>query len=163
MFRVPLCYSSWTVGLLLFATPAAAQSGPARVIDGDTIAIGEEHFRLFGIDAPEHDQTCQDGGGQVYACGTAATDALRSMVGNQAVTCKGLDVDRYGRTVAVCSIAGVGDLGQQLVAWGLAVAYVHFSKRYLPDQAAAQTAHRGLWAGQFVMPWDWRKLQRAAH
>jgi len=45
--------------------PAQATSlltGPARVIDGDTIIVAGEHVRLEGIDAPERKQTCQRNG-----------------------------------------------------------------------------------------------------
>jgi endonuclease YncB( thermonuclease family) len=39
---------------LLLAFPAHADiTGPARVIDGDTIEVTGERFRLHGIDAPE--------------------------------------------------------------------------------------------------------------
>src|SRR5262249_6768093 len=37
--------------------------GGARVIDGDTIAIGSRAIRLHGIDAPETDQMCLDSHG----------------------------------------------------------------------------------------------------
>lgn len=151
--------ASIATALLLAPLPAAALTGPARVIDGDTLAIGDVHYRLFGIDAPEHDQPCTDGGGQVYACGQVATDALRAMIGGQPVTCEARDTDRYGRTVATCSTPGAGDLGAAMVRAGEAVAFVRYSKRYLPEQAQAQAARLGLWAGQFVMPWDWRKAR----
>ncbi|MEL6794848.1 MAG: thermonuclease family protein, partial [Pseudomonadota bacterium] len=36
---------------LLLAGPA--QAGTARVIDGDTLDIGDTRYRLHGIDAPE--------------------------------------------------------------------------------------------------------------
>ena len=40
---------------LLLAFPAFAKdiTGPARIIDGDTIEVTGERFRLHGIDAPE--------------------------------------------------------------------------------------------------------------
>lgn len=42
---------------------AAAQtieaSGPAVIVDGDTIEIGPQAIRLHGIDAPETGQKCQ--------------------------------------------------------------------------------------------------------
>ena len=46
---------------LLLATPALAQdiTGPARVIDGDTLDVAGQRIRLYGIDAPEKNQTCQ--------------------------------------------------------------------------------------------------------
>ncbi len=43
--------------LCLLATPALADvTGPARVIDGDTIEVQGQRIRLHGIDAPE---SCQ--------------------------------------------------------------------------------------------------------
>ncbi|MFQ5765396.1 MAG: thermonuclease family protein, partial [Rhodospirillales bacterium] len=38
---------------------AADVTGDARVIDGRTLEVGGERFRLFGIDAPGLDQTCR--------------------------------------------------------------------------------------------------------
>ena len=39
--------------------PPGPLTGDVRVIDGDTIAVGETRIRLEGIDAPETAQTCQ--------------------------------------------------------------------------------------------------------
>ena len=45
--------------LLIPATALADITGPARVIDGDTIEVQGERIRLHGIDAPEgHDGKC---------------------------------------------------------------------------------------------------------
>ena len=46
--------------VLIVAASALAVdvTGPARVIDGDTIEIGERRIHLFGIDAPELGQIC---------------------------------------------------------------------------------------------------------
>ncbi len=49
--------------LTLFPTLALADvTGPARVIDGDTIEITGERICLHGIDAPERRQTCHRDG-----------------------------------------------------------------------------------------------------
>jgi len=52
---------------IFFLFPFVAMAditGPARVIDGDTIAIGGERIRLHGIDAPEMKQTCRTSKGK---------------------------------------------------------------------------------------------------
>jgi endonuclease YncB( thermonuclease family) len=51
------------IAFLLFgavtARPSFADvSGPATVVDGDTLVVAGEHVRLQGIDAPEMHQTC---------------------------------------------------------------------------------------------------------
>ena len=53
------------ITLLLLSFPTHADTtGPARVIDGDTIVIAGERIRLHGIDAPEMKQTCHTSKGQ---------------------------------------------------------------------------------------------------
>ena len=64
----------------------ADTTGPARVIDGDTIVIAGERIRLHGIDAPERDQLCHDGDGTPYKCGIKATAALRQLIAGQALS-----------------------------------------------------------------------------
>jgi endonuclease YncB( thermonuclease family) len=46
------------LALALGGETRADVTGPARVIDGDTIVVDGEHVRLQGIDAPEKRQTC---------------------------------------------------------------------------------------------------------
>lgn len=60
------------IGALLLATQSIAQSG-VRVVDGDTLQIGQTTYRLFGIDAPEHGQKCATRGGGSWSCGKEAT------------------------------------------------------------------------------------------
>src|SRR3954453_20764656 len=45
---------------LLLSLPALAVdvTGIPRIVDGDTVAIGQTKIRLEGIDAPETDQLC---------------------------------------------------------------------------------------------------------
>src|SRR6266404_6378373 len=148
--------------VMLSIAPAAFAAadiiGQASVIDGDTIEIHGQRIRLFGIDAPEHDQLCEAGGAQ-YRCGQKAALALADQIGKQAVDCAPRDVDQYGRVVAVCSAAGE-DLNAWMVRHGWALAYRHYSTAYVPDEDAAHLAGVGMWRGTFDAPWDWRQGKR---
>jgi endonuclease YncB( thermonuclease family) len=130
-------------------------TGSARVVDGDTIAIGSRHVRFEGIDAPETDQVCLDRNGERWTCGIAARDRLSSHIADRIVSCASRGEDRYGRTLAICSSSGE-DLSAWMVREGLALAYVKYSPAYAGDEAAAREQRKGMWAGAFVAPWDWR-------
>ncbi len=75
------------------------------------------------------------------------------------VTCEERDVDRYGRIVAICSVAGE-DVGAWLVSQGLAIAYRKYSLDYVDEEEAVEEAGRGMWRGEFVAPWEWRRGAR---
>ncbi len=75
------------------------------------------------------------------------------------MTCEDLGRDRYKRIIARCTVAGE-DLGEWMVRQGLALAYRRFSLDYVDEEADAQAARRGIWAGQFVKPWAWRRDKR---
>ena len=150
------------VVLLTQISSAAAADirGPAKVVDGDTVKIHGVKIRLHGIDAPESAQVCQ-AEGKPYRCGTSATLALVGRIAGEPVSCDERDKDRYGRTVAVCK-AGGEDLNAWLVSEGLALAYRRYSIDYVGQEKAARKAKRGLWQGEFVAPWQWRKGKRGA-
>ena len=134
--------------------------GTATVIDGDTIDIHGQRIRFHGIDAPESNQMCE-AGGVSYRCGQKSALALSDRAGRATVSCKGKDVDRYGRIVAVC-FKGQEDLNAWMVSQGWAVSYRRYSEDYVVQEDAARTAAIGMWAGKFVMPWDWRRGVRLA-
>ena len=52
------------------------------------------------------------------------------------------------------------NVNARLVYEGLALAYRKYSKKYVPEENKARAAKRGLWAGEFIPPWDWRKGKR---
>lgn len=131
--------------------------GHARIIDGDTISISKTKIRLHGIDAPETKQTCLDHTNTPYMCGKASTAFLRKLIGpSLMVHCKGKHHDRYKRLIAVCFADGM-DLNAEMVRQGWAVAYRKYSKDYVKTEAEAKKAKRGVWAGEFDMPWVWRR------
>jgi endonuclease YncB( thermonuclease family) len=143
--------------LVLAATPALALdiTGIPRIVDGDTVEIDGTKIRLEGIDAPETDQLCLDAKGGRSACGVAAREALRSHTNSKPWTCRVSGQDKYGRSLATCSVAGE-DVDRWMVRSGWALAFDRYSHVYDADQAAAQAAKAGIWAGAFIAPWDWR-------
>lgn len=147
--------------LLLVPGQGSAQSitGPVTVIDGDTLKMGTKRIRLFGIDAPESRQTCQTEAGKDWWCGTEASRAMRNLAHGKTATCHQQDIDRYGRIVAICEVDGL-DIGEELVAQGLAIAYRYFSTRYVPAEDRARLTRRGMWTGHFQEPYEWRKSRR---
>ncbi len=145
--------------LCLLATPALADvTGPARVIDGDTLEVQGQRIRLHGIDAPETRQLCRLDG-KPWQCGEDATNALTEKIARQPVTCEDLGRDRYKRIIARCTVAGE-DIGTWMVSEGLALAYRRYSLDYVDQEADAQAARRGIWASEFVKPWEWRRGKR---
>ena len=156
VFDVRLTVDRW---LNTPSPPTAAIEGRASVTDGDTLTVGATRIRLHGIDAPEREQTCRDVASRDYRCGHAAAMALSDRIGQQTVSCEERDVDRYGRIVAVC-FAGSLELNRWLVQQGLAVAYRRYSRDYVAAEAEAKAARRGLWAGSFLPPEEWRRKER---
>ena len=129
--------------------------GHALAVDGDTLRIGDRRVRLVDLDAPELDQTCFDAQGAEWACGAAAKSFLADILKRDAVSCARAGRDSYGRALAACRL-GEEDIGAQIVSAGWAVA----DFGYLAEEGRAQAARRGIWAGNFVAPSEWRRRGR---
>jgi endonuclease YncB( thermonuclease family) len=144
-------------GLQARATESTSASitGRGSAIDGDTLEIHGKRIRLHGLDAPESGQTCRDGNGRDYRCGQRAALALSGKIGQRTVSCEQRDIDRYHRIVAVCRVAGE-DVNGWLVSEGWAVAYRQYSSDYIRAEEVAKSAKRGIWAGTFVRPEEYR-------
>ncbi len=146
-------------GIQLGCAPQAAEiTGRAKVVDGDSLEIGADRVRLFGIDAPEGRQDCRRNG-QAWRCGEDAAAKLRSLVQGAELRCTPRDTDEYGRSVSVCR-NGTTDINAEMVRAGLALAYRRYSNDYVDEENEARNAKRGLWAGEFTAPWDYRRESR---
>ncbi|RXG96050.1 thermonuclease family protein [Bradyrhizobium vignae] len=144
--------------LLLLTGSAFANGiiGQASIIDGDTLEIHGTHIRLWGIDAPESSQLCRGEDSLPYRCGAKAANELDRFIVGRPISCEPVSTDRYGRTVAACSVSDV-DLAEWLVRNGLALDWPKYSKgRYERAQHNAEQAERGIWAGRYVAPWLYR-------
>lgn len=137
------------------AATAAALSGVGRSIDGDSLMVGQQEVRLFGIDAPEFTQTCTRSG-RSWACGSAAADQLSRLVAGKQVNCDPVGSDKHGRTLARCSV-GIVDLNRVMVASGYALAYRRYSFDYNSAEESAKASKRGIWSGTFELPSDVRQ------
>lgn len=152
---------------LFFAAAAAvcldpcqdgARAEPVHLADGDSFSLGRDRYRLFGIDAPELHQDCADPSGRAWPCGLRARSELRRLIGTYPVECQVVTVDRFGRNVATCT-AGGRNLAEEMVRAGFATAYVRpgSSGPYERLEQEARAGQRGIWAGSFDMPHDWRR------
>ena len=148
--------------LVISAVPARAQeiSGPARVIDGDTIVIDGQIIDFYGIDAPELDfngveQTCLSDG-QTYRCALVAAGRLAEKIAGRTVSCETHATDAEGRMLASCYIKKRENLAGWLVNKGYVVVDSRYSEDFADWEIWNQAARTGLWSGQFELPWLWR-------
>lgn len=144
--------------LLLSAVSVAAEpiAGQTSIIDGDTIEIHGQRIRLWGIDAPESSQLCRNANSDLYRCGADAANKLAGFTTGKVVSCVPVDRDRYGRTVARCAVGDI-DIAEWLVRSGLALDWPRYSHgRYGVAQEDANRAGRGIWAGTWAPPWEYR-------
>lgn len=144
------------IALLFVSVPAAADTiaGVAKAIDGDSMTVGDVEVRLYGIDAPESVQSCSVAG-RAWACGSEARDQLSKLVEGRQVACSIVGGDTFGRTLARCMVGQV-DVNRTMVATGYAVAYRRYSIDYVSAEESAKVNKRGIWAGTFEMPSDFR-------
>ncbi len=132
-----------------------------RVIDGDSLHIGDSEIRLYGIDAPEYRQSCTSENGEAWPCGREARAALERLANEPGLHCEALESDRYRRTVARCGSDDHADIGAVLVREGWAVSLSPGNVPVYPfAEAVARANDRGIWRGDFVRPAEWREAQR---
>lgn len=155
MMLALLLAATWAVTWLDPLPPPL--SGRAIASDGDSLRLGRERIRLWGIDAPELDQICWSDTGQEWPCGRTAHAALRDRLSAGRVDCRARGTDKYGRVLATCSVFGT-DVAALLVAEGLALA----RNAYGSEERAARAARRGLWQGRFSDPKSWRDFGPSA-
>lgn len=144
-----------------------------RIIDGDTLRVifpdgSQDTVRILGIDTPEKAADDNDpgkfgGAGDdrfLALWGGAAAQYTAARLDGQAITiesdCAAGTRDRYGRILAYITLPDGSDLGEELVAQGLARVYTPESfvrkDRYLLVQQQAIRDGRGIWSGSAPAP-----------
>lgn len=130
-----------------------------RVIDGDSVVLklkrwrGDRNVRLWGIDAPEHDQPL----------GQQSTEHLRRLLRRRRklrATIRG--TDRYDRLVCELHHRRRNEsINTLMVRQGYAYAYAHSGGRIIQGaEEEARAKRRGVWksgdrGGE--RPWEYRK------
>ncbi len=141
------------------------KTGFVKIVDGDSLQFGnkQNQVRLFAIDSPELAQKCTKNN-KSWQCGTAAKQALERKINNQKVICIGNEKDKHGRIIATCYLPlnqATTQVYQNLNAWmvksGWATAYVYYSRLYIAEQKHAKQNKLGIWQGEFLEPFKWRK------
>ena len=132
-------------------------NGKARIIDGDSVEINNHMIRLIGIDAFEIKQECFKKDNTKYKCGEQSALILATIISKQPINCTAEKKDRYKRWLATCYI-GKLDINENMVLYGNAFSYM--SKKYKTTENKAKKVRAGAWAGEFIFPWEWRKLKK---
>ncbi len=149
------CIIAFALVLVSTLARASEVSAIPQIVDADTINADNVKIRLLGIDAPEMEQICLDAQGKPWRCGLEARNALNRRAGGHLWTCRPSGSDRYGRTLASCSVDGE-DISSWLVRNGWALAFRRYSVTYIADEDFARQSEKGLWHGSFIAPWEWR-------
>ncbi|OQX15977.1 MAG: hypothetical protein BWK76_12210 [Desulfobulbaceae bacterium A2] len=163
-----LCLPRGVTCLVLALALVCCSAGAARawqgqvfkVVDGDSLVLrrGKKkvEVRLYGIDAPEYRQR--------YAL--LARTTLSRLVSNREVEVERMDVDAYGREVALVRQQGVL-INEELVRLGAAWVYPHYCRsepacsRWRELEQTARRERRGLWRDKSPQPpWEWRHEPR---
>ena len=142
--------------------------GKAIVTDGDSLKIGDERIRLFGIDAFELDQICESKKyGKKNKCGKLAKLFLESLVQNRVIHCFYSERDRYKRILGTCfgevdgKISELWELNEMMVFTGYAVAYRKYSKKYIEVEEQAKRDGAGLSKyTHYIHPEEWRRKNK---
>lgn len=134
--------------------PATFSGKVVGITDGDAITLlldqGHSTVRLYGIDCPDIHQ----------AYGAQAKKATSALAFGKVASVEIMDVDNYGRKVAVVTLPGNVNLNQKLVKQGMAWWHTKAapdSKELSTFENRARKAKIGLWSQPNpVPPWKFR-------
>lgn len=149
----------------------------ANAIDGETLLVNGVEINLFGIDAMERDQICQNAEGVDYPCGRAAVMALQKLIQNNQVVCLPFFAVSPTRVIGACEMVvdkvslptspsdfleeeyRPNSLSRLMVEQGYALTIGYGRELFNDEQRQAQVLRSGVWAGSFEPP----ALYRSKH
>ena len=147
---------------LALSPPLAAAeneiSGPARVIDANTLDVAGDRIDLYGIRAPGLLHDCRLRYNiVVYQCGVFAKNRLAKILGSRMVRCEPRGRGNWGRIAAICRVDGE-DLGERLVREGWALADRRYDLGYVAAEDEARRERRSMWMQGTTPRWSMRRL-----
>ncbi len=129
--------------------------GRVEGFEAGAVQVRGLRLQLIGIVVPGPRDLCAIKGKDEFPCARPAKKRVGELVG-KGVACDIVEAagdTLYGR----CRVAE-GDLSRLLVAAG--VARAGKDGPFEPEQAAALTARKGLWAADIVPPKEWEAVRR---
>lgn len=123
-------------------------SGKAKVIDGDSLKVGNKEIRLYGIDAPEYKQKCLNKINQEYSCGIDSLNFLAKLVDGKKIICYYANKDKYNRYLSNCYYENIF-INEEIIKNGMAVIY-NFSENNINIENLEKLAKSnkiGIWQG----------------
>jgi endonuclease YncB( thermonuclease family) len=118
--------------------------GKGFAVDGNTIRLGRQSFRLFGIESPSPGETCPNQRGGRSDCGAAAKRELGRRLSYGPVVCQAVDQEGDAVMSAHCEIAG-RDVAAGMVRDGFSDALYRDSPEYVQREGEAVRQSRGIW------------------
>ncbi len=156
MLRFMLLITTLGFAISIQAAQGREITGPAAVVDGDTLQIGNRQVRLLGIDAFEGAQELPLTTGGTDFLGRGAAMMLRSLITTNDVTCKLSALsDGRGLPLATCYSNDV-DLAREMIANGIALVAQTHKSPYASIQRMARQSKRGFWRDEVETPWEFR-------
>jgi endonuclease YncB( thermonuclease family) len=132
--------------------------GPATVLDGGRLRIGDTMVRLNGLEALAKQQICRTAK-NIWACGMAGLVTLGKMIADRPVYCLVTEHIATDEVRAICHIDG-RDLSADMLIRGLALAEDRAHNLYREFETKAKLEHRGIWSSEFIHPQLWRQGKR---
>ena len=135
---------------------AEAVTGSAFVHDGDDLILNGTDYRLNGIDAFEHGQTCQTLKGDAIDLYNGANEALSKLIKGKTVSCTSTGEHSRERIIGRCTVGSLS-VEKEMVRSGWATVRKDYAKERIPELCAiemeARKAGRGASQCQsFMLP-----------
>lgn len=124
--------------------------GLAEVLNGHTLIIDNEELRLFGIEAPEIHQICNE-----LNLGKMSKEFLEQLTRGKLVICKGRQRDKKRRLLVYCT-ADDTDINSVMVKSGYAFNFKWFTSQYDKEEKFAKDNLLPVWKNGCENPFFYR-------